>query len=593
MKPLDIKHNPFLKHIMHKTRIHDSLASLLTSIRPAAMTVLAGIILPALLAACAANQAPPARDVAEKPAEWRLSEKAEATYLFLRFEEARNEQDQEAATEALERLLELEPSPRIYLEGANYHWRQGRLGEARNLLKKGIENNPGNEQLSRTLALTYLAENRYDDAAVTLKSFLKDHPGDNEVRHELAAILIEGDKHAEALDLLEKISEEEREAPTYYYMAKARMGLGLTQKAIADLKSALELNQKFVEAWAELAYLYEVEKDLVKAENIYSRILELGETGREVWLRLIMLNIKLNNPEKAMAYYRQGPDDLDFALEAATAFLDEDFYGQARSILESVRESGDAPERVNFYMAVLEYEDTRDPQKALEFLRRIPEENAHFAQALRFRVQLHMELEQYDRALELAAKGRERYPDQPAFKILESRIYEDRGNLGKAEQALEEAAAKWPGNIDVLYSLGVIMDKQGNSDRAAELMEKIISIDPEHAEALNFLGYTLADQNRDLERALVMVRKALELKPGSGYITDSLAWVHYRMGNLQKAWEEIQKAVQLMPKDPIIWEHYGDIARELGFIEEARRGYRSSLELKPENSEVRQKLEAL
>jgi Flp pilus assembly protein TadD len=65
------------------------------------------------------------------------------------------------------------------------------------------------------------------------------------------------------------------------------------------------------------------------------------------------------------------------------------------------------------------------------------------------------------------------------------------------------------------------------------------------------------------------------------------------MGNIQKAWEEIRKAVELMPEDPIIWEHYGDIARELGFMEEARRGYRSSLEIKPENPEVRQKLEAL
>jgi tetratricopeptide (TPR) repeat protein len=545
--------------------------------------------------ACApkhARETPEPPEKAAAPADWRLSKEAEATYLFLLFEEAKRDQNQEIATDALNRLLEIDPSPRIYLEGANHYWLRGELGEARSLLKKGIESHPGNKQLSRTLATTYLAEKRYDDAAVTLRSYLAEHPEDREIRQELAAILIEGGRYAEALDMLQAVAEEQRSAAAYYYMAKARTGLGLTRKAVEDLKTALEMKPEFVEAWAELAYLYEVEKDLVKAEQIYSRILDLGETGREVWLRLIILNIKLNNPEKAMAYYRQGPDDVDFALEAATAFLDENLYDQARNILVSLQDRGEAPAKINFYLAVLAYEADNDPGKALEYLRRIPEENTRYAQSLRFRIQLHMEMNEYDKALELVRRGQDRFPDSDSFEILESRIHEDRGRLEKARQVLEEALVKWPNNTDVLYSLGVVLDKMQKPDAAMQIMEKIIAVDPDHADALNFLGYTLADLNRDLDRAQVLVRKAMELKPGSGYITDSLAWVYYRRGNLQKAWEIIQDAAELVKSDPIVWEHYGDIARDLGMTEQARKGYRRSLELKADE-DVRQKLEAL
>lgn len=557
----------------------------------AALLAISGL----LISGCAAREVP---DVLEAPApeapiDWQMSLQAEASYLFLVFDKARSEQDGETATQALERLLEIDPSPRVFMEGANYHWRQGRLAEARSLLKQGIQRFPGHKSLNQMLATTYLAEKRYDDAALTLQDYLAANPDDHEARQELAAILIEGKRHAEALDLLETAPEEDRDATLYFFMAKARTGLGLTQKAIDDLKAALEMNPKFVEAWAELAFLYEMEKDFVSAEEIYARILELGETGREVWLRLINLNIKLNNPDKAMAYYRQGPDDTDFALETATFFLDEKFYDQAESILNALVERGDAPDKVNFYMAVLAYEGYEDARQAIDYLERIPDDDPRQIQSLRFRIQLHMELEEYDEAIELTSQGRERFPDSESFAILESRIYEEIGELDQALQILDDASAKWPEDTGVLYSMGSILDKMDKHDEAIEVMEKIITIDPENADALNFLGYSLADLNRDMDRALVLVRKALELKPDSGYIVDSLAWVYFRMGRLEQAWDEINKAVDMVQTDPVIWEHYGDIAGALGKKAQARKGYLKSLEIKPDNQAVQLKLEAL
>lgn len=565
--------------------------------RPASITacLLALLVLfcaSVLIPGCAKRPGPE-REVPETPAEWQLSQRAEAAYLYLVFEEARRGQDHQDAEEALSRLLEIDPAPRIHLEGANYYWTRGEMHEARTLLKQGLERHPGNRDLSLTLATTYLAENRYDDAALTLKDYLTANPDDLRVRKELAAILIEAEQYTQALDSLDEIPQPERSAMYHYYRAKALSGLGLNNRAIESLRQALEKKPEFVEAWAELAFLYEKEKDYLAAEAIYSRILDLGETGREVWLRLIDLNIKLNNPDKAMAYYRQGPDDVDFALEASTAFLDADFHQHAKEILLPLLEQEDVPDKIFFYLALSAFEGDENPQKALQYLERIPGTDPTHPDALRFRIRLLMELDREREALELIQEGKKNYSDVPIFYILHAEMLQDRGEQGKALDVMDEARAKWPDNEQVLYSTGMLLDGMGRSDEAIRVMEQILAKDPEHADALNFVGYVLADRNRDLERALVMIRKALELKPDSGYIIDSLAWVYYRLGRLQEAWEEINKAAGMVEGDPVVWEHYGDIAKALGKIGEAAKGYRKSLEIDPDNESVIRKLEEL
>jgi len=109
-------------------------------------------------------------------------------------------------------------------------------------------------------------------------------------------------------------------------------------------------------------------------------------------------------------------------------------------------------------------------------------------------------------------------------------------------------------------------------------MEKLLVKHPDHAQALNYVGYTLAEEGRDLDRALVLVTNAAKQDPDNGYILDSVAWVYYKLGDLDKAWEYIRDAVTVTKDDPTLWEHYGDIAKAMGKKKEARKGYGKSLE---------------
>ena len=87
---------------------------------------------------------------------------------------------------------------------------------------------------------------------------------------------------------------------------------------------------------------------------------------------------------------------------------------------------------------------------------------------------------------------------------------------------------------------------------------------PDQPDVLNYLGYSWIDQGINLDEGLAMVRKAVELRPNSGFIIDSLGWAYYRLGRFEEAAEELQKALELMPSDPVINDHLGDAYWQIG-----------------------------
>jgi len=528
------------------------------------------------------------------PKNWDLSPEASSTYYYLLLEDAKRQNNSTIGEYALEQLLETDASPAIYIEAANFYWHQGDSQKTRDVLQRGLARFPQSQELELMLAQLYLAEKELDQAASTINSYLEKNPEDTLTRQELGDILIRNQQYQQALEVLQNIPEAERTPVILYYLAKAHDGQGRRSRAIELLQQALDQDPGLIEAWAELAYMYELERNYPKAEAAYTRMLEMGESSQELWLRLVDLNLKMDRPDKALALTRQGPGDLSFALGAGTLFVDQGYYSHARSIFTPLLETEPEAQEVNFYLALLAYKDRSDVTGALELLERIPPTNRFYNRALRFRSHLLYEAGRKEQALELARQGRRDFPDDKEFWTLEASLLEDSGSNKEAIELLATALEKWPADTEMLFLFGVLLDKIDSKDDAMEVMERIVARDPDHADALNYLGYTLADNNIDLDRAYALIKRALQLKPGNGYIMDSLAWVYYRKGNVEAAWQEIQRAVANAEDDPVIWEHYGDIATALGMTAEARKGYRRALELDPENPKaVQEKLEAL
>ena len=108
-------------------------------------------------------------------------------------------------------------------------------------------------------------------------------------------------------------------------------------------------------------------------------------------------------------------------------------------------------------------------------------------------------------------------------------------------------------------------------------MEKVIALDPKHATALNYLGYTFADRNIRLPEAEKLILRALEVRPDDGYFLDSLAWVHFRRGDFQRAEGELLRALKLVPDDPVVLEHLGDVLQAQGKVKDAAAQFEKAI----------------
>jgi Flp pilus assembly protein TadD len=151
------------------------------------------------------------------------------------------------------------------------------------------------------------------------------------------------------------------------------------------------------------------------------------------------------------------------------------------------------------------------------------------------------------------------------------------GRAGEAVTALRGAVASHPADETLLYALGSAYERAGQPDAAVAEMRALLAIDPDHAEAMNFIGYSYAEQGVRLEEAERLVRRALELKPRSGHLLDSLGWILYRRGDARGAVEALERADQLTGPDPTILEHLGDAYRAAGRPADAAHAWRRAL----------------
>ena len=158
------------------------------------------------------------------------------------------------------------------------------------------------------------------------------------------------------------------------------------------------------------------------------------------------------------------------------------------------------------------------------------------------------------------------------FCMLEAEILLQTGDEEKAGDMLAArlaaAAAEDGGGAgtralvaDAWFNAGAQAERRRDIERAERYLRRAIEIDPEHAAALNYLGYTWADGSRNLDEALGLLQRAVALDAENGAYRDSLGWVYYRLGRLEEAREHLLMAMKYEADDPTIREHLGDHAK--------------------------------
>lgn len=459
-------------------------------------------------------------------------------------------------------------------------------------LEQALKAQPEDISLNLLLAEAFGEHGMPGRGAELMRSYLARHPDTLDARLELALLLVKERKFKEAEKLLTDIPAKQRTPLVDYYHAKALAGMERKAEAIPFLRRSVHGMPDFVEALAELAYLLEQEGELREARSTYEKLARLQFSPQDVSLRLVSLSLKLKQPEKALQYISQGPDTIPFKLTAVSMLMDARHYLQAERLLKQLSQRQGAPDDVYLLLADLAYLQRRDLNMALSWLDKVPPSSPIAARARILRVQLLAESGKMDEALELARASHKEFPRAPELRGMEIRILGRQKQMETALAVARNATSEWPENADLAFLLGSLLDESGKKQEALGVMEGILKKQPDNFQALNYVGYTLADENRELDRALQLLTRADELAPNQSYIIDSLAWALFRAGKAEEALAKIRRAVSLDgPVDATIWEHYGDIARHLGHGGEARRAYQKALDLKPANAEaLRQRL---
>ncbi len=198
-------------------------------------------------------------------------------------------------------------------------------------------------------------------------------------------------------------------------------------------------------------------------------------------------------------------------------------------------------------------------------------------------------LDRLDRLDEAAAVLRRlsaAYPGQPQPAARLGDLLRRRSRFAEAAAAYDDAIGRVPapGGRDwpLFYARGIARERSGDWARAEADFLRALELSPEQPYVLNYLGYSWADQGRNLDRAKSMLGRATELRPQDGNIADSLGWVLFRLGDLDGAVRWLEKAVELEPRNSVINDHLGDAYWAVGRHREARFQWRRALTLDPE-----------
>ena len=184
------------------------------------------------------------------------------------------------------------------------------------------------------------------------------------------------------------------------------------------------------------------------------------------------------------------------------------------------------------------------------------------------------------------------------------RAYRTLGNILRDEERYQEAieafddALELTGSEDasawrLFYARGIAYERSKNWPKADRDFREALRLNPDQPLVLNYLGYSLVEKKLHLDEALSMIEKAVSLRPGSGFIVDSLGWVLFRMQQYEEAVPHLERAAELEPVDPIINDHLGDVYWAVGRKREAHFQWQRALSFDPEEAEadrIRRKL---
>lgn len=531
--------------------------------------------------------------------------RTQADYHFSMGEALSYEGQSEKAIESFKLVMVYDPnSAHVPLRLAAEYVKLGMLSEALEFAELSAQKDPNFVEARLLLGGLYSTLKDYDQAINAYQTALQFDPQNTEAPLYLSAIYAEMGNYELATKSLKRLLEnEEYETPylVHYYLGRvyAEQKEPASKAAEKSFKKALEIKPSHIESIMALTALYLRDGQSDKAIQVMTNYQRDHGPNLRVAEWLAQRYLEEEKYEEALAQYEfleaAGADDLNLKVRMALIFIEQKQFERAvvklRDILKIVPES----DKIRFYLAAV-YEETKEFDQAIEQFKLIPVQSQFYGEAMLHAAYLLKQIGQKEEALSLVTASLQKRKDVPQLYALYASLLDEKGDFKKAAGILEDASSRFPDHVQLKFFLGTIHDRLGNKDIVETQMSKVIELDPNHVQGLNYLAFTWAEANKNLDEAEKLVRRALELEPNDGYILDTLGWVLYKKGSFKDAVRVLEKAYAAQPNEAVIADHLGDAYRRLHLVEKAKRMYLKAAEIEIDETkarEIRAKVTAL
>jgi tetratricopeptide (TPR) repeat protein len=461
---------------------------------------------------------------------------------------------------------------------------------------KAVSLAPDNPLHHAVLADVYALAGDDDRAVESYEKALELQPENQRVRLVLTTILIRKSEFPKAMMHLNWLIDQNPElVVAHYYKGRINMERGQYAAAEESYRRALALNNRLEPALFDLGTLYQMTGKLYEAVEIYDQLLEFYPDNLGVRERLIDLYTKLKQPEKAekqleeIKKYSRPGDPGRQAL--GLIYLKQGKLDESIEELNLIVSAWPDDDKSRFYLATA-YTQKGETDEAMDHFSRVRPQSKYYVNARTHMAYLLETQERHAEAIKILEELIAAKEKKPEIYLMLASVYEAMNDYDKAMAVVKEGLEQHSRNVDLIFRRGVILDKKGDKEGCIQQMRSVLEIEPDHAEALNYIGYTYAEQGVRLDEALSLIEKASKLRPDSGYIFDSLGWVYYQKGQYDDAIRYLEKAAVLTPDDPTINEHLGDAYFKNERYEESLKRYKKALSLDhPEKEKVMKKAE--
>jgi tetratricopeptide (TPR) repeat protein len=289
----------------------------------------------------------------------------------------------------------------------------------------------------------------------------------------------------------------------------------------------------------------------------------------ELYFTLGRLYIRGGAPDKAVQaltrVLSQNPNSVRGRLALAQAFAANKDLKSAIGTLEEIVE--DEP-RVASSLAQYQEDAGQLMDAAASYTLALAVQPGNRELKIR-RIAVLLEAKEYGRAAGFAGDARKQHPNEPVFPRLQGRALFDAGDRSGGIAVLESAVKAFPKDTATMFALADVYADAGRGMDAERMLRQVLAAEPANANALNYLGYLLAVRGEQLDEAIQLVRRALDVEPDNGAYLDSLGWAHFRKGNLDEAEKYLVAAADRLPENSEIQDHLGDLHARKGRLPEA------------------------